>query len=196
MAVPRSFVRLLVAAVCVLVLGGCGDPADEAGAGPGGSNDADVAFATDMIPHHREAVWMSDLAEENANDPRVLRLAKEIKYALQPEIDTMSGWLEEWGQPVPPTDATADPDPGPPSEQQLAQLEHAYGLAFDRLWLRLMLAHHQDAVAMAQTEVDEGEDGATKALAEDIVWAQRDEIERMRRLLAGELHEGGGGVGW
>ncbi len=196
MADPRSLVRLLAAVACTLVLAGCGDPADEAGAGPGGSNDADVAFATAMIPHHEQAVWMADLAEQQANDARVLRLAKEIKYAMQPEIDTMGGWLTEWGEPVPSAGESADPDPGLPSEQQLTKLEEARGLAFDRLWLRLMVAHHQDAVAMAETEVDEGEDGATKALAEDIVWAQRDEIERMRRLLASELQEGGGGIGW
>ena len=195
MAAPRSLVRLVAAATSALLLAGCG-AADEAG-GPAGANDADVAFATGMIAHHRQAVQLTQLAEQEAEDARVLRLAKEITYAQQPEIDTMSGWLSEWGEPVPSPGATvAGAEAGAPSAQELARLEHSYGRAFDRLWLQLMLAHHRGAVALAQTEVDEGEDGAALALAEDIVHAQRSEMERMRRLLAGGLSDGGGGIGW
>ena len=196
MAVPRALVRLVAAAVCALLLAGCG-AADEAGGGPAGANDADVTFATGMIAHHRQAVQMAELAEQEADDARVLRLAKEIKYAQQPEIDTMSGWLSEWGEPVPSPGATvAGAEAGAPTARQLARLEHSYGQDFDRLWLQLMLAHHRGAVALAETEVDEGEDGAALALAQDIVNAQRSEMERMRRLLAGGLSDGGGGIGW
>ena len=196
MRVPRSFVVLVAAVTCALLLAGCAG-ADEAGGGPAGANDADAAFATGMIAHHRQAVQMTDIAEQRADDARVLRLAKEIKYAQQPEIDTMSGWLSEWGEPVPSPGATvAGAEAGAPSAQQLARLEHAHGQAFDRLWLRLMLAHHRGALALAQTEVDEGEDGAALALAEDITNALRSEMERMRWLLAGGLSEGGGGIGW
>jgi len=192
---PRWCVRLLAVGTCALVLTGCGSPEDGAGAGPEGANDADVGFAGQMVPHHQQAVWMADLAEQNADDARVLRLAKEIKYALEPEIETMRGWLAEWGEPVPSVGA-ADQGPGAASDAELTELEHSYGRDFDRTWLELMLAHHRGSVLMARAEVEDGEDGAARALAEDIVQAQRNEMQRMRWLLQGGLDAGGGGIGW
>lgn len=64
-------------------------------------NDADVTFATDMIPHHRQAVEMAKLAETRAKSPEVKNLAVQILNAQDPEIQTMSGWLTAWGKPVP-----------------------------------------------------------------------------------------------
>ncbi len=58
-------------------------------------NDADVTFAQDMIVHHQGALAMAQLAEGRAEDPRVLDLAGRIEAAQEPEIETMTGWLEE-----------------------------------------------------------------------------------------------------
>jgi hypothetical protein len=76
---------------------GNSDTSDSASDGAEGTfNDADVAFARDMIPHHRQAIQMARLAEGQAADPRVLALADRIEAAQLPEIDTLSGWLADW----------------------------------------------------------------------------------------------------
>lgn len=74
----------------------------------GDFNDADVAFATDMIPHRRHAVEMAELAETRAESPEVKDLAMQIMSAQDPEIETMSGWLTAWGKPVPADDGGMD----------------------------------------------------------------------------------------
>ncbi|BBX10704.1 DUF305 domain-containing protein [Mycolicibacterium aichiense] len=63
-------------------------------------NQADMMFARMMIPHHRQAIEMSDMIlAKQGIDPRVVDLAKQIKAAQGPEIDTMQGWLNQWGMP-------------------------------------------------------------------------------------------------
>ena len=64
-------------------------------------NATDVQFATDMIPHHRQAVDMAALADTHASSAEVKALAAKIRKAQEPEIATMSGWLTAWGEPVP-----------------------------------------------------------------------------------------------
>src|SRR5687768_3999229 len=72
-------------------------------------NDADVTFAQGMIPHHRQAIEMSDmLLGKQGIDPELISLANEIKNAQGPEIETMQGWLQEWG-------ASSSPAPAPTS---------------------------------------------------------------------------------
>ena len=96
-------------------------------------NDADVAFATGMIPHHAQALAMVDLPIGGPLDPKVEQLAEEIRGAQAPEIETMADWLTAWDKPVPQTmrghggmDMDTDSDmPGMMSEQDMADLEDA-----------------------------------------------------------------------
>jgi hypothetical protein len=82
---------------------GNSDTSDSASDGAEGTaNDTDVAFARDMIPHHRQAIQMARLAQGQAADPRVIDLADRIEAAQQPEIETLSGWLEDWDAPLTP----------------------------------------------------------------------------------------------
>ncbi len=151
-------------------------------------NDADVAFATDMIPHHGQAVDMADLALGRATDPTVKQLAAAVKSAQDPEIATMSGWLRQWGQPVP--SATGEHGmshvgtsgrqmPGMMSDDELKQLGSASGAAFDRMWLQMMVAHHRGAVATAQTELSSGSSPDAKRLAQAVIDTQTTEIATM-----------------
>lgn len=101
-------------------LSGCGSEAKDGTSGTSSSpqtspstssaigdfNDADATFATSMIPHHRQAVEMAELAERRAASPQVKALATKIKEAQDPEIQTMSEWLTSWGKPA-PDDMTA-----------------------------------------------------------------------------------------
>jgi uncharacterized protein (DUF305 family) len=156
-------------------------------------NAADVTFATDMIPHHRQAVEMADLAAERASDAQVKSLAVAIKAAQDPEIQTMSGWLSTWGRPVPSdTDGhdMSDMDHGDGAtmegmmtDEEMQRLAAASGAALDRLWLELMIKHHEGAVAMAETATASGKNADVVALAKEIITAQKAEIATMEQLL-------------
>jgi uncharacterized protein (DUF305 family) len=45
-----------------------------------------------MIPHHEQAIEMSEIALLNTTNPGVLQLAQEIKDAQSPEIEIMKSW--------------------------------------------------------------------------------------------------------
>ncbi len=175
--------KMLTASLGLTMLAACSGAADH--------NAADVTFATDMIPHHQQAVQMAELATDRAASPEVLEVAEEIRGAQQPEIDTMSGWLEEWGEPVPDDMGGMDGGsggmgdmPGMLTDEQLADLEAADGAAFDEMFLEAMIDHHTGAIQMAQTEQEDGASPDAIALAEEIERAQTEEIDRMRELLA------------
>ncbi|RVX42629.1 uncharacterized protein (DUF305 family) [Nonomuraea polychroma] len=147
-------------------------------------NDADVMFAQTMIPHHEQAVEMADLAATRASDPEVKKLATTIKAAQDPEIQTMRGWLTEWGKPE------SDPEghmghgmPGMLSEQEMNRLEAAKGKAFDKLFVQQMIAHHKGAIKMARTEQKDGSNPQAKELAKTIETTQKAEVEQMRKIL-------------
>jgi uncharacterized protein (DUF305 family) len=187
-----------------LLLAGCGDDSsDAAHNGPmmgntdastsapdsaeGTFNDTDVAFARDMIPHHQQAIQMARLAEGQAEDPRVLDLAARIEAAQEPEIDTLSGWLEEWdADSGHMDDGMGGMDGGMGgmmSEQDMHSLMNATGAEFDRLFLEQMVEHHTGAVEMAEAEIADGQNAEAIALAESIGDSQTAEIAEMRQLL-------------
>ena len=199
-----------------IVLAGCSDGSDdmagmegmdsststESSAGAESSDEsaefdnADVTFVHGMIPHHRGALAMAQMADGRAEDPLVTGLANRIEAAQEPEIETMTGWLEEWGEPLPEEtdDSTGSMDHGSMdmdgtgmegmSAEDMAALEAASGPEFDRMWLEMMVIHHRGAVEMAQTEIAEGSNAEAVALAEEIADSQAAEIEEMETLLA------------
>jgi len=150
-------------------------------------NQVDVTFATDMITHHRQAVEMADLAGDRASSAQVKDLASQIAAAQQPEIDLMSGWLEGWGAPVPEDMAGMDMSgsmPGMMSMADMDALKASSGAAFDRQFLTMMIAHHQGALQMANTEIAQGSNPDAVALAKKVVSAQTAEIATMKDMLA------------
>jgi uncharacterized protein (DUF305 family) len=151
-----------------------------------GNNDQDVAFATDMIMHHRQAVEMATLATGRSTDAAVLALAAKIKAAQGPEITTMTAWMKTWGatmsKGMPGMDMSATM-PGMMSDTELKGLKGLKGPAFDRKFLTLMIAHHQGAVTMAGTELKQGGSSAAKTLAEQITTDQTAEISQMHTML-------------
>jgi uncharacterized protein (DUF305 family) len=160
-------------------------------AATGAHNSADVAFATDMIPHHKQAVEMATMALSQATNAQVKSLATAIKGAQDPEINTMSGWLVGWGKKVSAsTDMTGmggmggsgAPMNGMMSASEMTQLGQASGAAFDRLWVQMMTRHHQGAVEMAKTELSMGQNSEAKSLATKIIAAQTAEIGTMTGL--------------
>lgn len=175
-------------AAAALALAGCASMAQEptatASATASSANAADEMFVTMMIPHHRQAIEMSDLIlAKDGIDQRVRDLAQQIRDAQAPEIDTMQRWLDDWGVDGGGM-AGMDHGGGMMSDQDMAALEAAEGAAASRLFLEQMIVHHEGAISMAQTEVDEGRAPDVVALAQAIIDAQRAEIDAMQLLLA------------
>jgi uncharacterized protein (DUF305 family) len=167
---------------------GNSDTSDSTSDGAEGTfNDTDVAFARDMIPHHQQAIQMARLAEGQAEDARVLDLADRIEAAQQPEIEMLSGWLEDWdAETGHMDDGMGGMDGGMSgmmSEQDMHSLMNATGAEFDRLFLEQMIAHHEGAVEMAETEIADGQNADAIALAESIRDSQTAEIAEMEQLL-------------
>jgi uncharacterized protein (DUF305 family) len=153
-------------------------------------NEADVTFAQGMIPHHEGALTMADVALTRATDPRVIDLAERIKAGQDPEIDLLTGWLEEWDQPL-ESDGMGGMDHGAEDmggmDMDMGKEDMpAAGPDFDRMWLESMIEHHDGAVEMAQTELEAGQNADAIELAQLIVETQTLEIAEMETLL-GEL---------
>ncbi|MFY0408425.1 DUF305 domain-containing protein [Solicola sp. PLA-1-18] len=178
-----------LALALVLALAGCSggddEPTSSAGSDAARHNAADVTFAQDMIPHHRQATEMAGLVAERSTNAQVEQLATQIQQAQEPEIIEMSGWLEDWDEEVPAPDAAVGDMSGMMSPEDLEQLAGLTGEAFDRSFLTLMIAHHEGAIEMARTEAEDGENADAVALARSIEATQNDEIETMRGLLGG-----------
>ncbi|MGH3751966.1 MAG: DUF305 domain-containing protein, partial [Pseudonocardiaceae bacterium] len=134
----------------------------------------------------RQAIAMASLASTRATDARVKDLAGRIQKAQDPEIALMLQWLTSWGQPVPGEGhGTGHAGmPGMMTEMDMGQLSGASGQGFDRMFLNMMIRHHQGAIEMATTEKTAGSFGPAQKLAGDIITAQSAEIMQMRQLLA------------
>lgn len=189
-------------AALVLLVGGCTDSGSTEDAGASAThdhgsmsqqadpaadhNDADVSFASGMVPHHEQAIEMSDIIlAKQGIDQRVVDLANQIKAAQGPEIATMQQWLTAWGAPAMNHEGhdMSDMGMGMMSDQQLDQLRQAQGVDAARQFLTGMIAHHEGAVRMAQTELDTGTAAEAKKLARDIIDAQQREIATMKQIL-------------
>ncbi|MFD3569485.1 DUF305 domain-containing protein [Streptomyces sp. NPDC058667] len=155
------------------------------GPAPGAFNDADVMFAQMMIPHHEQALEMAELADGRAEDPEVKELVTAIEQAQDPEIRTMKAWLKGWGRPEAAGHGTDGGHgmAGMMSDQDMKDLAAAEGRDFDRTFARLMIAHHEGAVAMAKDEQKNGRNATAKSLADDVVRTQSAEVNALRTIL-------------
>jgi uncharacterized protein (DUF305 family) len=182
---------ITVALAAALALAACSNDDDHGGmphnsANPAGDfNEADVTFVQGMIPHHQQAIDMSDmiLAKE-AVHPEVTVLAEQIKAAQQPEIDTMNRWLDGWGR-IHMDDGGRHHggEGGLMTEEQMRHLDKANGPDGQQLFLEGMIRHHQGAIEMAEEEIDEGKNEEAIILAKQIAETQQQEIETMQALL-------------
>ncbi|KRE52974.1 DUF305 domain-containing protein [Phycicoccus sp. Soil748] len=158
------------------------------GSTPTGSRSSgaasDVMFAQMMVPHHQQAIEMADVAESKAQSPQLKKLAANIKAAQGPEISTMNAWLKQWGAPATAGGMDHGTD-GMMTDADMSKLRRASGAEFDRMWLTMMIAHHQGAVTMAKNALASTANMQVKALAQSIVDGQDSEIAIMKGMLAG-----------
>ncbi|WP_431230711.1 DUF305 domain-containing protein [Paenarthrobacter nicotinovorans] len=146
-------------------------------------NAADVTFAQMMIPHHAQAVQMSEMMLKKQDIPAaVTALATKIKAAQGPEIDMMTGWLKSWNEPT--MMSTGHSMNGMMGDEDMNKLAAAQGTEAARLFLQQMTAHHEGAIMMAKTENTAGKNADALKLSKDIVSAQEAEIQEMQKLLA------------
>jgi uncharacterized protein (DUF305 family) len=146
---------------------------------------ADVMFAQTMVPHHQQAVEMADLALTRASSADVKALAAKIKAAQDPEIATMNGWLGQWGARTGSAGMSGmdHGGAGMMSQADLTKLSEASGAQFDRMWLTMMVAHHQGALTMAKDVLATTESAQVRTVARSIVDGQTTEIATMTGLL-------------
>ncbi len=145
-------------------------------------NEADIEFVQGMIPHHQQALKMSELAAKHANSPDVKTIASTITTKQEEEIKTMETLLHEWEVKV---DMGTMQHPGMLSEAQLKKLEETEGVEFDKLFLKDMVEHHEGAITMAEEAEHKGENKEVKKLAAEIKRGQEREIEEMEKELVG-----------
>ena len=174
-------------------------------------NKADMMFAHMMIPHHQQAIEMSDMVlAKQGMDARVVELAQQIKDAQGPEIQQMQGWLDEWNMDMndmPKHGGMGDmpghggmdgsgpmmPDmpgmggmgmmDGMLSPAQMQALRDAQGMEANALFLTGMIKHHEGAITMAQNEIKNGEFPEAIELSKAIVESQQNEIDTMNAIL-------------
>jgi uncharacterized protein (DUF305 family) len=134
------------------------------------------SFAVAMIPHHKQAVCISELAQSVSKNPELLALADQIVVEQAEEIDTMTPWLNgseiDYGMVM----------DGMLTAKQLQELESASGSEFDKLYLQFMVIHHEGAVKMAAAAARLSDPELTD-FANNIIETQNDEIAILKTLL-------------
>ena len=149
--------------------------------------EADVRFMQGMIAHHAQAIFMSRLAAAHQASPRLQRFAIKIDQSQTTEIRLMQEWLRANGQVAPDTSSYHSVMmPGMLTAEQIGQLDGAAGPAFDRLFLTLMIQHHNGALQMVAdlfATPRAGQDVDVSVFANDVVSVQTAEIGLMHQML-------------
>ena len=161
---------ILPAVAAAILLAGCG------GDDPG--NATDRAFAAEMIPHHESAVDMAEIALERGESPFVKRLAGEIVRTQKAEIETLRREDAELADAGVKKGKLGVPGHMMGMDGDTAMLKTAE--PFDAAFVKMMIPHHEGALVMAKTQLEKGSDPELKALAREIMAAQKREIAEMR----------------
>lgn len=161
---------------------------------------ADVKFMQDMLPHHQQALDMTVLLAERTNSNEMIELADRIERTQKDEIEFMQQWLSERGERVPDTDWRQHGHhahhghhghhgmEGMATPEQMAALEAASGPEFDRMFLELMIKHHEGALIMVRDLLRQrgsAQEPEMFEFANDVKNDQEAEIERMVAMLVG-----------
>jgi uncharacterized protein (DUF305 family) len=194
--------RSALAIACALLLAGCGSaaatkppaaakPAAAAGspsasaAMPPNVNATDVMFLQMMLPHHRQGIRLVRLAKDRPAREEIKILAAAIDATQSAELEMMSGWLRDWGQPETSTDPHVHDAHGGVPETSLAEiaaLQKATGADFEKKFLDAMIAHQDDAVQMAKLELGSGGYQGAKDFASRVDQSRSAQVKQMLKL--------------
>jgi uncharacterized protein (DUF305 family) len=158
---------------------------------PPGEDSVEAGFARDMIVHHDQAVAMALSMRDRTANPEIKSLATDIILTQENQMGQMQGWLNVWGLPgtgLAPHMAWMDHPtpglmPGMATPEELAHLDQLTGTAADDEFLRLMIAHHQGGIAMAEAALERSSNEQVRDLATSIVTSQTSEIKAMQDLM-------------
>lgn len=144
-------------------------------------NAADVTFATQAVQLRDQAATLATKATTASTDARVQALATTIAGDVTPSVNTMNGWLAQWGQPA----AGSVPGqvvPGLLTSAQVQQLESATGTPFDMQWLQAMRGNLQASKTIATTEASKGSNAAAKQAAQQWVTELTSELSKLSAI--------------
>jgi uncharacterized protein (DUF305 family) len=151
---------------------------------PDGSlyNDADAFFMRMMIPHHAQALEMAALAPERAGHEQIRAVASRITAAQKPEMAVFRAWLKARGLSENEAGHSHDGMKGMQPPEALKGLASLRGDAFDKMFVDMMVAHHEGAIAMATDVLRSGRDQEVERQATGIAAEQQAEISRLRQI--------------
>ena len=185
MPINRAITTIFIA-ILALSLSGCASASnkgmDHAGHSSGASSDLssdDIMFLQMMIPHHQQAIDISDLALTKGEDAELLALAKNIRDEQAAEIVKMKAWLEEANASSHSDSHSMD---GMLSDSELAALKKASGKSFDVLWLKAMTGHHTGAIDMAAM-IENPKSAEIKSFGQGIVASQSAQNKAMAAMI-------------
>jgi len=188
-SVFKPVIAGLVALIMALSISGCASASNKGMDHEGHSSEAsgdlssdDVMFLQMMIPHHQQAIDMSDLALTKSTDSELLALAKDIRDEQAAEIVKMKAWLDKAGADLDPGHSMGHDMGGMLSDSELAALEAATGKSFDLLWLKGMTGHHDGAIDMAAM-IEDAENAEIKSFGQAIVSAQSAQNKQMAAMI-------------
>jgi len=179
----------LAVVIMAMALAGCSNDSnmgmDHEGHSSMASGDLsgdDIMFLQMMIPHHQQAIDMSDLALTKSSDSELLALAKDIRDGQGAEIVKMKAWLAGANAGMDPGHSMGDSMGGMLSDSELAALKTATGKSFDLLWLKGMTGHHDGAIDMA-TMIEDAKNAEIKSFGQAIVSAQSAQNKQMAAMI-------------
>ena len=201
--VATALVTAVVVGVVAFSLGRMGTPGNPAP----GNTSAEAGFARDMQVHHIQGVEMAMIIRDRTEDPDVRLLGYDIATTQGHQAGQLYGWLAEWGLrqagSEPPMTWMMDPNPGGEEEEgaarvmamnalmpgmatsaQMAELSAASGVPAERLFLSLMIVHHQGALDMADAVLERSDHPGVHTFANAVLASQQAEIDLMNQMLA------------
>jgi uncharacterized protein (DUF305 family) len=188
-ALFKGAIAGLVALIIAFALSGCSDSSnmgmDHEGHSSGASSDLssdDIMFLQMMIPHHQQAIDISDLALTKSADAELLALAKDIRDEQAAEIVKMKAWLKDAGADLEMGHSMNHSMGGMLSDSELAALKAATGKSFDLLWLKGMTGHHDGAIDMAAM-IENAKNPEIKSFGQAIVSSQSEQNKQMAAML-------------
>ncbi|WP_336208561.1 DUF305 domain-containing protein [Nonomuraea sp. LPB2021202275-12-8] len=183
MQFSRFRVAVVAVALSVPLLAACapasGEPVSAATTGDASAayGDADIRFAQEMIPHHRQTIQIAELVAERTTNEYVWKLSEDLIHDERADITLMTTWLRSWKKQVPAENAASTHSmPGMLSAQQISTLGRQSGAEFDRSWLTTLSRHLGHGVEMAQTVQSRGKHAPTADLAGRLITEQRAKI--------------------
>ena len=156
-----------------------------------GDSSAEAGFARDMAVHHAQAVEMAEIVRDKTQSDEIRTMAVDMALTQQAQIGRMQGWLDVWDLPMTGTEPsmswmghpTEGRMPGMASPEEINRLRNASPDEADKLFLQLMIPHHQAAVPMAEAVLKRTDRPEVERLATSIVASQKAEVEIMREML-------------